>query len=85
MCRPSSSASARAWARAASKSAPFSISRAPSARIASFFSGLLPCGTQMVTASPCAAPARARLWPWLPRVALTTPLSCGRVARSSAM
>jgi hypothetical protein len=43
--------------RAASKSWPCSTRRAPSARIAAFFSVLLPCGTTMVTGMPTRRPA----------------------------
>ena len=68
-CRPALAACSRAcW-----KSSPCSISVAPSARIAAFFSTELPCGTTMVALRPCRAAARAIDWPWLPRVALITP------------
>ena len=52
---------------------PCSTSVAPKARMAAFFSTLLPRGTTMVTGTPARAPAKARLWPWLPRVAETMP------------
>ena len=57
------------WARRR----PNSITSAPRARMAAFFSTLLPCGTKIVTVRSWRRPAKARLWPWLPRVALTTP------------
>ncbi len=50
--------------------------------MAAFLSGLLPSGTTMVTLTPTAVPAKARLWPWLPRVAEMIPLTWGRPARS---
>jgi hypothetical protein len=50
--------------------------------MAAFFSRELPCGTTMVQATPCSRAAQPMLWPWLPRVALTT--SRGRAfARAS--
>ena len=48
----SATASRAASSRAISKSSPCSIRRAPNARIAAFFSTLLPCGTTTVTAMP---------------------------------
>ena len=39
--------------------------------MASFFSGLLPNGTQIVTGTPNVLPAYASPSPWLPRVAAT--------------
>ena len=52
---------ARAWAcsRAAWKSSPCSTSSAPSARMAAFFSRLLPRGTTIRAATPWRAAARA--------------------------
>ena len=41
------------------------------------FVRLLPWGTTMVAAWPCRAAAQAMLWPWLPRVAATTPRGLG--------
>ena len=59
---------------------------APRATIAAFFSVLLPSGTTIVTGTPCSPPANARLWPWLPRVALTMPgrSGCSRASRSTS-
>ena len=56
--------------------------RAPSASVAAFLSGELPSGTTIVTGTPCARPAKARLWLWLPRLAETSPAgaSAGRRA-----
>src|SRR6516225_9390574 len=63
---------------ASSKSRPCSIRVAPKARIAAFFSTELPCGTTIVTEMPARAPVKASDWPWLPRVAVTIPRTCGR-------
>jgi hypothetical protein len=49
--------------RASSKSAPPSSTVAPNARIAAFFSGLLPAGTNTVQATPFNRAARAIDWP----------------------
>jgi hypothetical protein len=45
------------------KSCPASISSAPKARMAAFFSIELPSGTTIVAASPLRAAASAMLWP----------------------
>jgi hypothetical protein len=50
--------------------------------MAAFLPGLLPSGTTIVTLIPAARPAKARLWPWLPRVAEMIPLTHGRWVRS---
>jgi hypothetical protein len=54
------------------KSLPCSTSVTPRARMAAFFSTELPRGTTMVQATPWRRAAQPMLWPWLPRVALTT-------------
>ena len=52
--------------------------------MAAFFSTELPLGTTMVQRTPCARAAQPMLWPWLPRVALTTSRgSAPRRARAS--
>ena len=71
--RPRSLAISIAVSRAASKSWPVSISSAPSARIAAFFSGELPMGQTMVELMPTREAAKGMDWPWLPRVAVMTP------------
>ena len=70
MAQPRAMASTCACSRAAWKSSPCSTSSAPSARIAAFFSRLLPKGTTISAGTPCARAAEAMDWPWLPRVAL---------------
>jgi hypothetical protein len=72
-CHPRSPASASAASLAAWKSCPSSISSAPSARMAAFFSRPFPCGTTIAAGMPWRRAARPTLWPWLPRVAVTTP------------
>ena len=64
---------------------PCSISSAPSARMAAFFSTELPCGTTIVAARPWRAAAKAIDWPWLPRVALITERTAGSRCRSASM
>ena len=44
--------------------------------MAVFFSRELQCGTKIVHGSAARAAAKAMDWPWLPRVAVTTPLKC---------
>ena len=57
----------------------------PSARIAAFFSTELPCGTTIVAVKPWRRAAKAIDWPWLPRVALITPRTCGSRWRKAFM
>jgi len=61
------------YSRAAWKSSPNTITSAPNASVAAFLSGELPSGTTIVTGTPNARPAYARLWLWLPRDADTSP------------
>ena len=53
--------------------------------MAAFFSTLLPCGTRIVTDRPARRPASAIDWPWLPRVAVMTPLAFGPERFSQSM
>ena len=75
-------ASDAACSRACWKSAPCSISSAPCARIAAFFSTELPCGTTSVDDRPWRRAAKAIDCPWLPRVALMTPRQPGSRRRN---
>jgi hypothetical protein len=53
--------------------------------MAACFSTLLPCGIRIVTGTPARRPASATDWPWLPRVAATTPLTSGPARFSQSM
>ena len=61
--RPRSAASRSTYSRASSKSRPTSWTSAPKARIAAFFSGLLPIGTATVHGTLSAWHAIAIDWP----------------------
>ncbi len=60
--------------RLSSKSFPAVTNWPPNASIAAFFSLELPSGTTMIDGIPLRAAAIATDWPWLPRVAVTSPL-----------
>ncbi|MNF86968.1 hypothetical protein D3C84_694200 [compost metagenome] len=53
--------------------------------MALFFSSEFPCGTTISERKPSAVAASARLWPWLPRVAVTMPRASGWVRLSQCM
>jgi hypothetical protein len=53
--------------------------------MAAFLSFAFPRGTTIVAGSPSRLAAKGTLWPWLPRVAATTPRTPGSRARSSRM
>ena len=79
---PRSAASRLACSTDSWKSCPWSTRSAPRARIAAFLSGLFDSGATIVTGTPSADPAKAMLWPWLPRVAAISPTRVGSPDRS---